>query len=187
MRKNVLGMFLLTLLVLTPTFAEKLKISVEFYGAKLGTAIDALSKITNKNIIWDMSSITKKDTPIFVSIRKPLSVERVFREILKEHGLTYIKENGIYKISIADEYLFSVPREVIQHLGKDTYSSVVDIIINNTSPTAEIKEYPDSYSIYVRDTKENIEQIKKLVDIYLEPLISAVGLVLFIIISTTDE
>ncbi|RUM50667.1 MAG: pilus assembly protein PilQ [Hydrogenothermus sp.] len=170
MRKNVLGISLLVILFANFVFAEKLKISVEFYGAKLGTAIDALSKITDKNVIWDASSISKKDTKIYVSIRKPLSVERVFREILKENGLTYIKQKGIYKISLADSHIFTVPRVVIQYLGKDVYSSIVDIIKNNTSSTAEIKEYTDTYSIYVRDTKENIEKIKKLVNVYIEPL-----------------
>ena len=170
MRKNVLGISLLVILFANFVFAEKLKISVEFYGAKLGTAIDSLSKITDKNVIWDVSSISKKDTKIYVSIRKPLSVERVFREILKENGLTYIKQKGIYKISLADSHIFTVPRVVIQYLGKDVYSSIVDIIKNNTSSTAEIKEYTGTYSIYVRDTKENIEKIKKLVNVYIEPL-----------------
>jgi len=167
--KNVLRIFILVVLFINFVFAEKLRISVEFYGAKLGTAIDALSKITNKNVIWDTSFISKKDTKIYVSIRKPLSAERVFKEILKENGLTYVKQKGIYKIYLADSYIFTVPRVVIEYLGKDIYSSIVDIIKNNTNSTAEIKEYKDTYSIYVRDTKENIEKIKKLVNVYVEP------------------
>lgn len=169
MGKNVLRIFILVVLFINFVFAEKLRISVEFYGAKLGTAIDALSKITNKNVIWDTSFISKKDTKIYVSIRKPLSAERVFKEILKENGLTYVKQKGIYKIYLADSYIFTVPRVVIEYLGKDIYSSIVDIIKNNTNSTAEIKEYKDTYSIYVRDTKENIEKIKKLVNVYIEP------------------
>ncbi|HIE58970.1 MAG TPA: pilus assembly protein PilQ [Persephonella sp.] len=169
MGKNVLRIFILVVLFINFVFAEKLRISVEFYGAKLGTAIDALSKITNKNVIWDTSFISKKDTKIYVSIRKPLSAERVFKEILKENGLTYVKQKGIYKIYLADSYIFTVPRVVIEYLGKDIYSSIVDIIKNNTNSTAEIKEYKDTYSIYVRDTKENIEKIKKLVNVYVEP------------------
>lgn len=169
MGKNVLRIFILVVLFINFVFAEKLRISVEFYGAKLGTAIDALSKITNKNVIWDTSFISKKDTKIYVSIRKPLSAERVFKEILKENGLTYVKQKGIYKIYLADSYIFTVPRVVIKYLGKDIYSSIVDIIKNNTNSTAEIKEYKDTYSIYVRDTKENIEKIKKLVNVYIEP------------------
>lgn len=170
MRKNVLRVFLLVILFANFIFAEKLRISVEFYGAKLGTAIDALSKITNKNVIWDASFISKKDTKIYVSIRKPLSAERVFIEILKQNGLTYIKQKGIYKISLADSYIFTVPMVVIQYLGKDIYTSIVDIIKNNTNSTAEIKEYRDTHSIYVRDTKENIRKLKKLINVYIEPL-----------------
>ncbi len=170
MRKNIVGVILTALLLSNFVLAEKLKITVEFYGAKLGTVVDALSKITNKNVIWDTSSIPKKDTKIYVSIRKPLSVERVFKEVLKENGLTYIKEKGIYKISLADEYLFTVPREVIQYLGRDIYSSILDVIKRNISQTAEIREYPDTYSIYIRDSKDILSKLKKLIETYLEPL-----------------
>ena len=169
MRKAVSLIFLL-LVIFGISFSETLKISVEFYGAKLGTAIDALSKISNKNVIWDETSLKKKDSLIYVLIRKPLSINKVFKEILKENGLTYVKQNGIYKISVAEENLYSIPREVIQHIGKDVYYSVLDIVKNNVSSTAEIREYVNSYSIYVRDTKENIDKISKLVDIYLSPL-----------------
>jgi len=169
MRKAVSLIFLL-LVIFGISFSETLKISVEFYGAKLGTAIDALSKISNKNVIWDETSLKKKDSLIYVLIRKPLSINKVFKEILKENGLTYVKQNGIYKISVAEENLYSIPREVIQYIGKDVYYSVLDIVKNNVSSTAEIREYVNSYSIYVRDTKENIDKISKLVDIYLSPL-----------------
>ena len=174
MGRVILSILLLFLFLLELSYAERLKITVEFYGAKLGTAIDALAKLSNKNVIWDYPTVSEekgiKDRKIYVSIRKPLNIDKVFREILKENGLIYVKEKGIYKIYVADSNLFTVPRDVIQYIGKDVYSSLIDMIQNNSSSTAEIKTYPDTYSVYIRDTKENIENLKKLIDTYLKPL-----------------
>ena len=146
------------------------KVSAEFYGAKLSTVIDVVSQLSNKNIIWDREAAKNSSMPVYLSIRRPVSIETLFRLALKEYGLTYIKENGIYKIKVAEDALITVPPEVVKYLGKDVFDSFVSIVKDNASPTAEIKIYKASNAVYIRDSKENVENIKKVVAEFLKPL-----------------
>ena len=146
------------------------RITAEFYGAKLSTVIDVVSNLSNKNIIWDGDATEKSSTLVYLTIRRPVSVETLFKLVLKEYGLTYIKTGNIYKIKQAEKALITVPPEVVKYLGKDVFDSFVGIIRDNLSSTAEMKIYKSSNAVYVRDSKENVENVKKVVEEFLKPL-----------------
>ncbi len=165
--KTVLAIVLL--LVSSVVFAQT-KVSAEFYGAKLSTVIDVISELSNKNIIWDSEAAGKSSTPVYITVREPVSVETLFRIVLKEYGLTYIKSGNIYKIKVAEKALITIPPEVVKYLGKDVFDSFVSIIKDNVSPTAAVKVYKASNAVYVRDSKENVENLKKVVEEFLKPL-----------------
>ena len=232
MGKYLFKLLMLSLLIFNIGYSGNLKITAEFYGAKLGTAIDALAKLSNKNVIWDISTVTIKnrsylsrniigdlsfsgneslydeqlkfgnqtnlgnkyenenkeenftkfvdggkerlvsikDVRVYVLIKEPISVDDIFRIILKNYGLTYVQLGNIYKITLADSYIFSVPTDVIENLGRDVYNRMLTLIKNNINSTAEIKEYPDSYSVYVYDSKDNLNNLIQVVSSYIEPL-----------------
>ncbi len=151
------------------------KVSAEFYGAKLSTVIDVVSQLANKNIIWDREAAKNSSMPVYLSIRKPVSIETLFKLALREYGLTYIQENGIYRIKLAEDALITVPPDVVKYLGKDVFDSFVSIVKDNASPTAEIKIYKSSNAVYIRDAKENVENIKKVVAEFLKPLEKEAG------------
>ncbi len=165
--KTVLAIVLL--LVSSVVFAQT-KVSAEFYGAKLSTVIDVISELSNKNIIWDSEAAGKSSTPVYITVREPVSVETLFRIVLKEYGLTYIKSGNIYKIKVAEKALITIPPDVVKYLGKDVFDSFVSIIKDNVSPTAAVKVYKASNAVYVRDSKENVENLKKVVEEFLKPL-----------------
>ena len=165
--KTVLAIVLL--LVSSVVFAQT-KVSAEFYGAKLSTVIDVISELSNKNIIWDSEAAGKSSTPVYITVREPVSVETLFRIVLKEYGLTYIKSGNIYKIKVAEKALITIPPEVVKYLGKDVFDSFVSIIKDNVSPTAAVKVYKASNAVYVRDSKENVENLKKVIEEFLKPL-----------------
>ncbi|HHG73436.1 MAG TPA: hypothetical protein ENK22_00110, partial [Persephonella sp.] len=146
------------------------KITAEFYGAKLSTVIDVVSKLSNKNIIWDKEAAGKSSTSVYLTIRQPVSVETLFKLALKEYDLTYIKQGTIYKIKAAEEALITIPPEVVKYLGKDVFDSFVSIIKDNISNTAEFKIYKASNAVYIRDAKENVRNVKKVVAEFLKPL-----------------
>ncbi|WP_456400747.1 pilus assembly protein PilQ [Persephonella sp.] len=168
MRKLFASVLILIAIISADSMAQK--VTAEFYGAKLSTFIDVVSKISNKNIVWDRKAIESKDNPVYLSIRKPTPVETLFKLALKENGLTYIKEGNLYIIKPADEVLITVSPVITKYLGKEIFESFVELVQGNVSPTGEVKVYKTSNAIYVRDTKENIEKIKKLVDEYKKPL-----------------
>ena len=147
------------------------KITAEFFGAKLGTVIDALSKLSNKNIIWDKSAVKKKDSKVYLSFRKPVYIDTVFKLTLKSYGLTYVQSNGIYQIKPADTALFTIPPVVAKYLGKSVFDGLVELVKSNVSPTAEVKVYTTGNAISVWDTKENIEKLKTLVEEYTKPIV----------------
>ncbi len=160
---------LLILVTVAVSWAQT-KITAEFHGAKLSTVIDVVSELSNKNIIWDKDAAEKSSTPVYLTIRKPVSVETLFKLALKEYDLTYIKQGSIYKIKTAQEALITIPPEVVKYLGKDVFDSFVSIVRDNISNTAEFKVYKASNAVYVRDAKENVNNIKKIVAEFLKPL-----------------
>ncbi|WP_456463661.1 pilus assembly protein PilQ [Persephonella sp.] len=166
--KNSLSLILL-LVIVAVSWAQT-KITAEFHGAKLSTVIDVVSELSNKNIIWDKESVAKSSTPVYLIIRRPVSVETLFKLALKEYDLTYIKQGSIYKIKTAQESLITIPPEVVKYLGKDVFDSFVSIIKDNISDTAEFKVYKASNAVYVRDAKENVNNIKKIISEFLKPL-----------------
>ncbi len=167
-KKIFLIIFMLSFGLMFNSFAEK--ISAEFSGAKLNTVIDALSTLSNKNIIWDKNAVKYKDKVVYLSIQKPVKIETLFDIVLSENGLIYVSENNIIKIKQADEFFASVPSVVIKHIGKSTFDSLIEIVKRNKSPNGKLEINKDSYSVYIWDTKENIKKIKTYVNNYLTPL-----------------
>ena len=165
LNRIILSRVLILLLVLTHlSFA--LNIKGEFYGAKLGTVVDAIAKISNKNIIWSAEAVSKKNTPVYLNISRPTSIETVFNFVLKENGLTYTIERGIYVIKPSSETVITVPSEAVKYIGKEAFYNVLDLIRKNISSTAELKVYPESNTIYIKDTKDRIKKIEELVKKY---------------------
>jgi type IV pilus assembly protein PilQ len=150
------------------SYAEKL--SAEFTNAKLSTVVDAISQIFNFNVIWDKDAIGQKDKLVSIAIRKPIESESLFNLVLLENGLIPVKEGGIYKIKVADEYFVSVPPEIIKAFGKDMFNSLVSQVKKYASPAASIKVDNLSYSILVKDDKDNINRLKNVITSYLDSI-----------------
>jgi len=150
------------------SYAERL--SVEFTNAKLSTVVDAISQISNFNVIWDKDAIGQKDKLVSIAIRKPIESENLFNLVLLENGLIPVKEEEIYKIKVADEYFVSVPPEIIKAFGKDMFDSLVSQVKKYASPAASIKVDNLSYSIMVKDDKDNINRLKNVITAYLDSI-----------------
>jgi len=164
---------ILITLVVGSTFAfGQPKITAEFYGAKLSTVVDVISELSNKNIVWDREASAKSDTLVYLSIRRPVSVEQLFQIVLNEYGLTYVTNGNVYTIKVAEKALITVPPEVIKYLGKDVFDSFVVLIKENLSNNGKMKVLKASNSVLVEDYKENVENIKKIVAEFLKPLVS---------------
>ena len=144
------------------------RLSAEFTNAKLSTVVDALSEVSNFNVIWDKDAIGQKDKLVSLAIRKPIESENLFNLVLLENGLIPVKEGGIYKIKVADEYFVSVPPEIIKAFGKDMFDSLVSQVKKYASPAASIKVDNLSYSILVKDDKDNINRLKNVITAYLD-------------------
>jgi type IV pilus assembly protein PilQ len=150
------------------SYAERL--SAEFTNAKLSTVVDALSQVSNFNVIWDKDAIGQKDKLVSLAIRKPIESENLFNLVLLENGLIPVKEGGVYKIKVADEYFVSVPPEIIKAFGKDMFDSLVSQVKKYASPAASIKVDNLSYSILVKDDKDNINRLKNVITSYLDSI-----------------
>ena len=146
------------------------RLSAEFTNAKLSTVVDALSQVSNFNVIWDKDAIGQKDKLVSLAIRKPIESENLFNLVLLENGLIPVKEGGIYKIKVADEYFVSVPPEVIKAFGKDMFESLVSQVKKYASPAASVKVDKISYSILVKDDKDNINRLKNVMTAYLDSI-----------------
>ena len=79
-----------------------------------------------------------------------------------------VKEEGVYKIKAADEYFVSVPPEIIKAFRKDMFDSLVSQVKKYASPVASIKVDNLSYSILVKDDKDNINRLKNVITSYLD-------------------
>jgi len=161
---------LLLILILAASALSQPRITAEFYGAKLSTVIDVISELSNKNIIWDKESSTKSNTLVYLKIRKPVSVETLFRLVLDEYGLTYVTTGNVYKIKLAEKALITMPSDILKYLGKDVFDSFVALVKSNLSSNGNIKILRASNSVLVEDYKENVENIKKIVEEFLKPL-----------------
>ncbi len=163
-KKFYITTLVIFLLILKASYG--LSIKGEFYGAKLGTVVDAIAKISNKNVIWSSEAIGKKDIPVYLNISKPTPINTVFNFVLKENGLTYIIQQNMYVIKPASETVITVPSDVVRYMGKEAFYNMLDLVRRNISATAELKIYPESNTIYVKDTKDRVEKIEKLVEKY---------------------
>ncbi|MGC8870916.1 MAG: pilus assembly protein PilQ, partial [Brevinematia bacterium] len=63
-----------------------------------------------------------------------------------------------------------IPPEVIRSLGKEVFDEVVLTVKNNASNSAKIEADKNTYTIYVKDQKDNISKIKNIVTSYLDNL-----------------
>ncbi|WP_028950012.1 PilQ [Sulfurihydrogenibium subterraneum] len=153
---------------LSLSFAEK--ISIELNNAKLSTVVDAISQVSSINVIWDKDAIAQKDKLVYVSIKKPYDVEKLLNLILIENGLIAIREGDVYKIRLSDEYFVSIPPEVIKTLGKDIFDEIVLTIKKNASSSALIEADRNTYTVYLKDQKDNVYKIKNIVSAYLDNL-----------------
>ncbi len=156
--------------LVVPSISMGEKISAEFNNAKLSTVVDAISQASNFNIIWDKDAIAQKDKLVNLSIKKPMEAEYLFNLVLLENGLIAIKEQGIYKIKATDEYSITVPAEVIKAFGKDLFDGIVSNVKKYTSPSALIKVDNLSYTIFVKDDKDNINKIKASTTTYIDSI-----------------
>ena len=169
--RRVFTALIVVLLISATGFAQSSKITAEFFGATLGTVIDALSKISNRNIIWSKGAVSKKGNKVYMSFRKPVDVDTIFKLTLKSNGLTYIKHGNIYEIKLADSRLFTLPPTVAKYLGKNVFDGLVELIQSNVSDTAEVKVYKTGNAIEVWDTKDNISKLSTLVEEYTKPIL----------------
>ncbi len=169
--KRIISIFTILFIFTTINISfSQTKITGEFYGAKLGTVIDALSKLENKNVIWDKDALSFKDNKVYISIRKPVPINKVFNTILDEYNLIYLKKNNLINIKVASEKILTIPSDIVTYLGKDVFSSVSTFIKSKLTPAGFLKVYPESYSLYIKDTKENAERLEKLFNSYIQPL-----------------
>jgi type IV pilus assembly protein PilQ len=134
----------------------------------LSTVVDALSQVSNFNVIWDKDAIGQKDKLVSFAIRKPIESENLFSLVLLENGLIPVKEEGVHKIKVADEYFVSVPPEIIKAFGKDMFDSLVAQVKKYASPAASIKIDNTAYAIIIKDDKDNINRLKNVITAYLD-------------------
>jgi type IV pilus assembly protein PilQ len=165
-KKRLIVASIIGLTISFKSYAERL--SAEFTNAKLSTVVDTISQISNFNVIWDKDAIGQKDKLVSIAIRKPIEAENLFNLVLLENGLIPVKEEGIYKIKVADEYFVSVPPEIIKTFGKDMFDNLVSQVKKYASPAASIKVDNLSYSILVKDDKDNINRLKNVITVYLD-------------------
>ncbi|MFN4308354.1 pilus assembly protein PilQ [Sulfurihydrogenibium azorense] len=171
MKKVKNSLLVLVIGSITPlslSFAEK--VSIELNNAKLSTVVDAISQVSSINIIWDKDAIAQKDKLVYVSIKKPYDPEKLLNLILVENGLIAIKEGDVYKIRLSDEYFVSIPPEVIKTLEKDIFDEIVLTIKKNASSSALIEADRNTYTVYLKDKKDNVYKIKNIVSAYVDNL-----------------
>jgi len=146
------------------------KITAEFSGAKISTVVDALSMVSNQNIVWDKDAIAQKDKIVSLSIKKPLEIEKVLNTVLLQNGFISVKQDNLYIIKATDEYFVNVPQEITSTFGKDIFDTILLNIKSKASSNAQIDVDRNSYSIYIKDDKESINRIKNFMTAYLDYL-----------------
>jgi len=146
------------------------KITAEFLGAKISTVVDALSMVSNQNIVWDKDAIAQKDKIVSLSIKKPLEIEKVLNTVLLQNGFIAVKQDNLYIIKATDEYFVNVPQEITSTFGKDIFDTILLNIKNKLSSNAQVDIDRNSYSIYIKDDKESINRIKNFMTAYLDYL-----------------
>jgi type IV pilus assembly protein PilQ len=164
--KKVIVASIITLSVFNISYAEK--ISAEFRNAKFSTVVEALSQVSNINVIWDKDASAYKDKMISLSVRKPIEAEKLFKVVLLENGLIPVKEDDFYKLKVADEYIISVPPEIITAFGKDVFDNLVAQTKKYVSRSASVNVDDATYTIVVKDDKDSINRLKSVLTAYLD-------------------
>ncbi|WP_297888427.1 pilus assembly protein PilQ [Sulfurihydrogenibium sp.] len=168
MKRIVIAIALTNFLILPNSFAERIKL--EFNNAMLGTVVDAISQVSRINVIWDKDAIKKKDSLVNIIIQKPVEDIVILNKILLDNGLIMVKDKqtSIYTIKESDEIKTIIPLDVITIAGEEPYKKVIDYIKSVKTDYSILDYNPSIYSIYYKDTKENVEKVKTFLEPYLK-------------------
>lgn len=170
MKRILIATALTNFLILPNSFAERIKL--EFNNAMLGTVVDAISQVSRINVIWDKDAIKKKDSLVNIIIQKPVEDIVILNKILLDNGLIMVKDKqtSIYTIKESDEIKTIIPLDVITIAGEEPYKKVIDYIKSVKTDYSILDYNPSIYSIYYKDTKENVEKVKTFLEPYLKYL-----------------
>ena len=178
MRLNkILLIFLIVLFSTTNIFAKTDMINVNFKNLKITDLIKITSKIINKNILMTQKINGKVD---FIS-NKPVSKDDILNiliYVLEAKGYTIINNNGILRvIRINDAAKYNMP--VVNNSKYKTYQMITEIFtVKNSnvdyvsskirhliSKSAKLVTDKDSNSIVLTDFVDNINTVKKVIDL----------------------
>jgi len=149
------------------TYAQTIQ-EMKFENVKLDTIIKSLAKAANKSIIIDPSVKDVLGTTTSIHIVEPISVNKAFNIILKQHNLIAVPVNdSIYKITKAGEVELS-----IEGLSKDDIDKVIDMLKSRVSPSAEIVVDNTLKTIYIRDEEKRTKKLEKALKDYIDKLLA---------------
>ncbi len=168
MKKVILATAIANLVIYSYSFAGKIRL--EFSNAKLGTVVDAISQVSGINVLWDKNAVAKKDSLVNVMIVKPMEDILILNKILLENGLILVKDKqtGIYLIKEADEIKTSFPLDSLSITGEQPFTKVVDYIKSVKTEYGVFDYNSNVYSLYYKDTKENVEKVKAFLEPYIK-------------------
>jgi type IV pilus assembly protein PilQ len=168
MKKVILATAIVNLVIYSYSFAGKIRL--EFSNAKLGTVVDAISQVSGINVLWDKNAVAKKDSLVNVMILKPMEDIFILNKILLENGLILVKDKqtGIYLIKEADEIKTSFPLDSLSITGEQPFTKVVDYIKSVKTEYGVFDYNSNVYSLYYKDTKENVEKVKAFLEPYIK-------------------
>lgn len=137
-------------------------LSIELANAKLSTAVDAISQVSRMNVIWDKNAVAYRDKLVSIVINKPIEDQKLLNLILIQNGLIAVKDQkfGVYYIKEADEFAIVFPLDAVGTIGPEPFNRLVEYIKSVKTENAIFEYNTQSYSIYYKDTKENVNKIK---------------------------
>lgn len=154
-------------------FANAERISINLVNAKISTAVDAISQVSNINILWDKDAVAKRDKLVSVSISRPADSLQLLNIILNQNGLILVKDQkfNVYYVKEADEFSVVLPLEALSLTGVEPFLKLVEYIKSVKTENATFEYNQTTYSIYYKDTKENILKVKMFADSYVKYLV----------------
>lgn len=154
-------------------FAKAEKITIELNNALLSTAVESIAKLQRYNIIWDKDAMVLKNRLVSISIQKPVDDLKVLNMILLQNGLILVKDNrdNLFYIKEADEFYVALPLDIVSFVGIESFLKLVDYIKSIKTEYATFDYNQSAYSIYYKDTKENIIKVKIFADSYVRYLV----------------
>lgn len=154
-------------------FASAEKVSLSLSNAKVSTAVDAISQVSNLNIVWDKDAAAKRDKIISVSVSKPMDSINLLNLILSQNGLILVKDGkqDVFFVKEADEFAAVFPMEAVSLTGVEPFLKLVDYIKSIKTDNATFEYNQSTYSIFYRDAKENVLKVKIFADSYVKYLV----------------